>query len=65
MAIAETVILADAEIFELLIPINEAILPIPLATKPIDVFELIQLYEVPLTVPEKLIADVAVPLHND
>jgi hypothetical protein len=39
-------------------------LPVPDADRPIDVFEFVQLYVVPLTAPEKVTAAVVAPLHN-
>ena len=47
----------------LLIPVNEGILPVPLAANPIEGSLFVQLYEVLVTVPVKLIAEVVEALH--
>jgi hypothetical protein len=44
--------------------VNDAILPIPLDARPIDVLSFVQLYVAPLIAPLKLIAAVDAPLHN-
>ena len=44
--------------------VNELMFPVPLAPNPMEVFELVQLYTVPLTVPVKLIAADGDSLHR-
>jgi hypothetical protein len=48
-----------------LIAVNAAISPLPLAAKPMLVLLFVQLKVEPLTAPEKLIRLVVAPLHND
>ena len=43
---------------------NEAILPVPLAARPMDGVLLVQLYTVPAVAPVKLIAVVEAPLQT-
>ena len=43
---------------------NDAILPVPLAARPIEVLLFVQLYTVPGTKPVKLTAAVGKPLHT-
>jgi hypothetical protein len=59
-----TVIVAVIGALVKLIAVKDAILPVPLAPKPIDVFVFVQLKVVPLTEPVNVIALVATPLHN-
>ena len=47
-----------------LMAVNDGILPVPLAPKPIDVLLLVQKKTVPVTGPEKLITGVEAPLHT-
>lgn len=47
-----------------LVAVKLAILPVPLAARPIVVLVLVQLNTVPATAPVKVIAAVADPLHN-
>jgi len=47
-----------------LVAVKLAILPVPLAARPIVVLVLVQLYTVPATAPVKFTAVVADPLHN-
>ena len=46
-----------------LIAVNAAILPVPLAARPIEVLLFVQLYTVPATVPVKL-TEVVAPLQT-
>jgi hypothetical protein len=48
----------------LLVAVNEAMLPVPLAARPIAVLLLVQLYTVPVTAPLKVTADVDALLHT-
>ena len=48
----------------LLSPVNEAILPVPLAAKPIDVVLFVQLNTDPVTFPVKLTAATVPPLQT-
>ena len=48
----------------MLIAVNAAILPVPLAARPIDVVLLVQLNTVPVTAPLNVTAVVADPLHT-
>ena len=59
-----TVIVAVTGKAVLLIPVNEAISPVPLAANPIEGSLFVQLYTVPLKAPAKFIAEVAAPLHR-
>ena len=59
-----TVMVAVTGAEVLLIPVNEEISPVPLAANPIAGLLLVQLYIVPLTVPVKCIAEVALPLQR-
>ena len=59
-----TVIAAVTGVLPVFIAVNDAILPLPLAARPIDVFVLVQLKVVPLTEPVNVIAFVAAALHN-
>lgn len=47
-----------------LVAVKLAILPVPLAARPIVVLLFVQLYTVPATAPVKVTAVVALPLHN-
>ena len=46
------------------IAVNEGMLPLPLAANPMELVLLVQLYTVPATVPEKLMAAVVALLHT-
>lgn len=59
-----TVIVAVTGAVPVLVAVNEAILPVPLAARPIEVVLFVQLYTVPGTKPVKLTAVVAAPLHT-
>lgn len=59
-----TVIVAVTGALVVLIAIKDGILPVPLATRPIEVLSLAQLKFVPLTAPVKFIALVDEPLHK-
>jgi hypothetical protein len=48
-----------------LVEVKEAIEPVPLAANPMDVVLFAQVNTVPVTEPEKDIALVFAPLHND
>jgi hypothetical protein len=48
-----------------LLAVNEAIFPVPLNARPMEVVLFVQLYVVPPTAPEKLIAVVEEPLQKD
>ncbi len=47
-----------------LVAVNEPMLPVPLAARPMEVLLLVQLYVVPATAPVKLTAAVAAPAHK-
>ncbi len=64
MAVGVTMIVAVAAVVPEFVAVNETMLPVPDADRPIAVFELVQLYVVPLTAPEKVTAAVVAPLHN-
>ena len=53
-----TVMVAITGAVAVLVTVNEEILPVPLAARPMEVFELIQLYKVPGTFPEITTDDV-------
>jgi hypothetical protein len=59
-----TVIVAVTGAFVVLVAVNEAMLPLPLAPSPIEVLLLVQLYTVPVTAPLKATAVVAAPLQS-
>jgi hypothetical protein len=59
-----TVILDTFAVVPELATLNEDILPLPLAARPIDVLLLAQLKTVPIVVPLKLTTAVAAPLHK-
>ena len=59
-----TVIVAVTGVAPLLSPLKEAISPVPLAAKPIDVVLFVQLNAVPITPPLNVTAEVAIPLHT-
>ena len=44
--------------------VNELILPVPLDASPIELVVFVQLYTVPVTDPENVIAMVLLPLHK-
>jgi hypothetical protein len=51
-----TVMVAVNGLLPVFVAVKAGILPVPLAAKPIEVFELVHEYVVPLTVPLKLMA---------
>jgi hypothetical protein len=57
-AVGVTVIKPVAGRIPVLTPVNEAIFPMPLAARPMEVLSLVQLKMVPPTAPEKFIAPV-------
>ena len=59
-----TVMVAVIATDVVLMAVKLAILPVPLAANPIDGVLLVQLYTVPVTVPEKVIGAVAKPVHK-
>lgn len=59
-----TVIVATTGALVALVAVKAAILPVPLAARPIVVLLLVQLYTVPATGPVKFTAAVVAPLHN-
>lgn len=59
-----TVIVAVCTVEVLFVAVKEAILPLPLAVRPIDALELVQLYVVPLREPLKFTAVVDAPAHT-
>ena len=59
-----TVIVAITGELVALVAVNAAILPVPLAARPIDVVLFVQLNTVPGGVPEKVIVVVEAPLHT-
>ncbi len=55
----------EVTVFEVLLsPVNEAIFPVPLAAKPIDVVLFVQLNTVPVTFPVKFTAATVPPLQT-
>jgi hypothetical protein len=60
-----TVIVAVIGAAVLLVAVNDGILPVPDAARPIAVLLFVQLYTVPATVPVKLTADVPDPLQSN
>lgn len=59
-----TVMVAVTGLLLLLIAVKPVIFPVPLAARPIDVLLFVQVKEVPLTAPVKLMALVIAPLHT-
>ena len=59
-----TVIVAVTGALVKLIAVKAAIFPLPVAARPIEVLLFVQLKDVPLTAPAKVIAFVVAPLHN-
>ena len=59
-----TVIVAVTGVVPVLVAVNAAIFPVPLAPRPIDVLLFVQLNVVPVTGPVKLIAEVEAPLQT-
>ena len=59
-----TVIVAVTGVTPVLTAANEAMLPVPLAAKPMDVVLFVQLYTVPATAPLKATAVVLAPLQT-
>ena len=57
-------IVAVTGVVPVLIALNEAMLPVPLAASPIEVVLLVQLYTVPVTAPLNVTADVEEALHT-
>src|SRR5688500_6268632 len=64
-AVGVTVIVPVTFAAPVLVAVNDAMSPVPLAARPIDVVLFVQLYVVPITAPVKVIAVVAAPLHSD
>ena len=63
-AVGVTVIVAVTGALVIFIAVNDAIFPLLLAAKPIEVLLFVQLNVVPLTAPIKFIAAVVAPLHK-
>jgi len=59
-----TVMVADTAVIPVLVAVNEAIFPFPVAANPIDEVLFVQSKDVPATVSTKLMAVVGAPLHN-
>lgn len=59
-----TVMVAVCTVAVALVAVKLAILPVPAAARPMVVLLFVQLYTVPGTLPVKLTAAVAAPLHN-
>jgi hypothetical protein len=59
-----TVMVAVTGALVRLIAVKEAILPVPLAGRPIEVLVLVQVKELPLTDPVNVMVFVAAPLHT-
>lgn len=55
---------ATCTVAPVLVAVKLAILPVPLAARPMLVLVLVQLYTVPGTAPVKFTAAVLAPLHN-
>ena len=64
LAVGVTMIVAVAAVVPEFVAVNAPMFPVPVADRPIDVFEFVQLYVVPLTAPEKVTDAVVAPLHN-
>jgi hypothetical protein len=65
LALGVTVMVAVTGAAPAFVALKPAILPLPLAAKPMVVLLFVQLYVVPATVPEKLMGTVWIPLHKD
>ena len=65
LALGVTVMVAVTGVAPALVALKPAILPLPLAARPMVVLLLVQLYVVPATGPLKLMGTVWIPLHND
>ena len=63
-AVGVTVIVAVTAVLPVLMAVNAAIFPFPLAASPIDVLLFVQLKEVLFTEPENDMAFVVAPLHR-
>ena len=63
-AVGVTVMVAVCTEVPMLIPVNEAMLALPEAAKPMLVLSLVQLKTVPATVPTKFTAVVVAPLQR-
>jgi hypothetical protein len=63
-AVGVTVIVAVTGAVPVLVAVNAAILPVPLAARPMLVLLFVQLNVVPATAPVKVMAVVVAPLHN-
>ena len=63
-ALGVTMIVATCVVVPLLVAVNEAMVPVPLAARPMLVLLLVQLYVLPATAPLNDTAVVAAPLHN-
>ena len=59
-----TVIVPEIGPVVALVAVKAAILPVPLAARPIAVLEFVQLYTVPATEPVKVTAVVVAPVHT-
>ena len=59
-----TVMVVDWGVVPVFVAVKEGILPDPAAAKPMEVFELIQLYTVPGTFPEKFTPEVEAWWHK-
>ena len=59
-----TVIVAVTAVLPGFTAVKAAIFPVPLAANPIEVLLFVQLKDVPLTAPVKVIAFVVAPLHK-
>ncbi len=57
-AVGVTVIVATTAVVPVFVAVKEAMLPVPLAAKPIEGLLFVQLYEVPLTEPANVMAAV-------
>ena len=60
-----TVIVATTGVVPVFTAVNDAMLPVPLAARPIDVVLFVQLNTVPVTAPLKVTAAVAEPVQTD
>jgi len=59
-----TVMVAVTAVLPVLVAVNAAIFPLPLAGKPIEVLLFVQLKPVPVTDPVKFTGLVVAPLHR-
>lgn len=65
LATGVTVIVATTGAGPVFETAKAAISPMPLAARPMEVALFVQLYTVPLTVPEKVMGLTIMPWHND